>query len=740
MVLNKKVKRTIWENKSKYIGAIILVILSCAVYVSFNLCGPSIKTGVERFRKDTNLEDANFNVNKRISDIEAIESKFNVMLEQMKSYEYKYGESATLRIFKESSKINKYEIKKGTRINSENDIVLNDMFAEKNNLKIGNYIDVDGKKLKVSGFMTLPDYLNILRTEKDLMTDYAKFGIAVVSEKAFENFQDANIYYSVKFKEKNKEDFKKYLNENNLITNWTDKEDNIRISGFNGDIMGFIKMGAIFPVIIIVVTCMLIAVVIWRTLKSEFTLIGTFYALGYRKGEILRHYMVYSMFISIIGGIIGTIVGLLMVKPLEITQSIQYNIPVISYQYDIDKILISLLLPFLFLMPITILVVIRALKLSPLDLIRGGGDKAKVSFIEKKLKLNIFKFNTKFKVRELLRNIPRALLMIFGVAFASMLMLSGFVMSDSIDGMVEQGFSDVNKYNHMYIFNDIKSESVKSGEKICLFPFTDVNEKNSFSLFGIQKDTKMINLKDLKGDKIGADNVIITQSLANKLKIKENDNIRVKNKLTSDKMELKIDKITEASFGNYIYMPIDEFAKINKIPNGSYNGMLTMEKLGFKSDEIASAMNKADFINGYREMVKPMKTMIIILAVVSAVIGIIIVYIVTSMVIEENKNNISLLKILGYNKKTIYKLILNSNTILVILGYILAVPITLKMQEVIFATITEQMSITISIDIKYSSLVISFVGIMIVYEVAKLMVRKKILNVSMADALKNRIE
>ena len=46
-------------------------------------------------------------------------------------------------------------------------------------------------------------------------------------------------------------------------------------------------------------------------LKRESVIIGTLYALGYRKKEIMNHYLLYPMVISLEGGILGTMLGLL---------------------------------------------------------------------------------------------------------------------------------------------------------------------------------------------------------------------------------------------------------------------------------------------------------------------------------------------------------------------------------------------------------------------------------------------
>ena len=55
-------------------------------------------------------------------------------------------------------------------------------------------------------------------------------------------------------------------------------------------------------------------------------------------------------------------------------------------------------------------------------------------------------------------------------------------------------------------------------------------------------------------------------------------------------------------------------------------------------------------------------SMVVMMTVVASVVALIIIYLVTSLLIEENRNSISLLKIFGYRRREIRSLILNSST------------------------------------------------------------------------------
>jgi putative ABC transport system permease protein len=129
------------------------------------------------------------------------------------------------------------------------------------------------------------------------------------------------------------------------------------------------------------------------------------------------------------------------------------------------------------------------------------------------------------------------------------------------------------------------------------------------------------------------------------------------------------------------------------------------------------------------------------LATIAFIIGMIVIYIVTLMIVEENKNIISLMKIFGYRQKEINSLILNSSTIVVVIGYIIGIPLTLSAVGILAQLIENSVGLPLPpmrIDLPY--ILIGFIVVMLSYELSKLMCKKKVNAVSMSEALKAGME
>ena len=729
MVIKKMIKRTIFKYKAQYIGSIILIIISCMLYSSFNISMTDVQDNLNTFRNTNKLEDASFIIQNPITNINELEKKYDLTLEKRKSVDYINKDKSVLRILSSTDNIDKYAVISGKPITGENEILIDKAYAGAHSLAINSELNINNTTFKIVGYMSTPDYVYPLKSESDMLKNPKNFGVAVVLKKDINKIGKGLTFYSD-------------LSLDNILIQWINKKDNNRISFIDGDMKGGVMVGKVLPIAILILTCILISIVLTRLLKREYLEIGTLYAMGYTKRELVRHYLKYPIIISIIGSFVGTVIGSLLVKPLLSAVTVYYNLPLLIVNFDIKYTIISLILPFIFLIPVTYIVINKALKLSPLQLMRGENSKTKVNFIERKLNLNRFNFNTKFKIRELCRSLPRSVLMILGVTFASMLLLIGFATKDSMNYMVTNSYSDIYKYNYEYTFNALQVGKVDKGEKRSLSSFTSkINNKDEdFIIYGVEKDSKLINLVNKNDDIISFDKVIITKSMSDRYNIRVGQSIKVKNKLNSKEFTIKVGEIAKVYTGNIIYMPLSEFNKSNGYPENSYLQIDSADKLNIPEDKLISEASKQDIIDGYNTMLLPMKYMIGGIAVMAFIIGLIVIYVVTSLVIEENKANISMFKILGYEKKEIYSLILSSNIILVILGFIISIPLIIMSVASFFNVMTKDMNITIPSKLNISSILFSFVIIIITYEISKSLNKSKIMKVSMADSLKEKRE
>lgn len=747
MIINKKIKRTMLESKSQYLGSLVLIVLSCLLFTMFNLLSVNLSGMSSSFEKDYKQEDANFMTNKKLDNIAALEARFNMSIEEAKSFDFSVSNDKTLRVFSENINVNIPAIIKGNALKNGN-ILIDPAYAKANKLKIGDSIKIYDKNFTVSGFMSLPNYIYPLKTEAELMSDPNDFGIAVLSKEDFNSINKGNSFYAVRFNgdrsniDEKVSQFKDYLrSEQAIILSWMNITDNPRVTYVTAKLAGIDKLSSSMPVTILILTCILTGIVMWRMLKKEAVIIGTLYALGYRKSGIMKHYLMYPLTISFLGGILGTILGTLTVRPMISFYVSYFNMPVGSISFNINFIITSILLPIFFLIVCSYFVVNKSLKNSPVELMRGGKENNKVGFIERKIKLDKLNFKTKFMIREQLRSIPRSVFLLLGIIMATMLLLMGFATKSSMVSLMKDSFEEAFKYNYHYVFNTVQQGKPDKGEAFSEIPSTVKSDgKLNFTVYGVTPNSQYIIFKDKSGSVLKSDKIIVTRPLADKLNIKANDTVKLINRLDSKEYNLTIDSIAETYVGQYIYVPLDKLNTMLGLPADSYIGLWSTEKIDIPENKLLASITVDEMRGAFDAMTKPLQSVIGVIGFMSFVIGLLVIYVVTSLTIEENKENISLMKVLGYRKKEVYSLILNSSSFIVIIGYILGVPLLLMSLSAMFKSITKDLTVSFPITINYIYVIVGFAIIFLTYELSKLLSRRKINRISMAEALKSRME
>ncbi|WP_188455133.1 FtsX-like permease family protein [Virgibacillus oceani] len=742
VTLWKKLFRTIKEKKAQYLAAWVLIVISSALFYSFTAAGTNLVDNLDTFYQTNHVEDANFVVQDPLKKTDKLEEQFDLQLERRLSVDVPMKEDTIVRLLNETHSIDTYSVIEGRKLQSDQDILIDQGFAKAHDISIGDQLDLSGEQFVVKGTMAIPDYIYPLRITSGFLKNPSAFGVAIVQGDVLKNMPNTHSYYSVRFNQDNKETFKHLLNENNHVLQWIGKQDNNRITFIQGDIAAVKKMGESLPIGILLITLVIILILLWRLMKKEYVQIGTLYAIGYKKSEIVRHYLTYAALLALSGSIVGTLLGWLLMHPLISVFSAYYNLPVLTTNPHAGYLLISLLLPLVFFVPLTYILVRRVLRIPPVILMKGGRIKTKVNKVERIFKLRNLKFAKKFILRDIFRNLPRIGFLSIGVMFATLLLLMGFITKDSMTYLVHDNFTEVYHYKYEYTFNQLQTEPPQSGQPASSIPSAIETKEGDQSLVltGLEPDNSAIQLKDMDGNRLKFDSVIINKSLADKLDIAEGDKIEVTSQLSNKTFPIRIDHIANSYLGDMIYMPLEQLNQLNDYPKDSYMALYSDKELAIPKEKLASKSLTDNMVTGFEQIIQPLNYGIIAIALVAAIIAVIIIYILISLLIEENSYKISLMKVIGYNERTIQKLMIGYNVWFVILGFFIAIPITLVSISAFLNSITAEMNITIPVKIDWVNIAISFFVILAAYYVTLLLNKRLLKKVSMHEAINKSTE
>lgn len=745
MVLNKRIKKTFLEHKASYIGMMILIIMSVSVFMGFKTATVSITKNVNDNRVNENLEDADFETLTPLSDenIQKYERDFAVQIQKNPSLEIENAyNKATVKMIPEAKKINIPKLYEGKYLSADNDIMVDRYFFQKQKLSFGDKIKLLDKEYTVCGIFTTPDYLSLLHLDTDFIADGTKFGIVLMSKKNFDELSQKNVTvnYSVKSTKDNLEDFRREMSKTYFVKDWVSNDTNKRIMTFNSENQAIILMSYIAPMFLLVISIIILAVVLSRMLRKEYTYIGTLAAMGYRKREIFAHYLKLPMLISIISSVIGLMIGFFLIEPFSLVSSIEYNVPKPQYYIDYRDIVLLLLLPLALCIISVAFSVFKALRINIVSLLKSNSAKERRGLLTRLIPHKKLPFKLRFKLKEITSNMPRSFLMIFGILTASLFMLTGFLFFSSINFLLTSNFNDLYGYKYQYVYTSPQIKNSTGGEPYMMASYYyKVDGKNlNFTINGIPENARFIRPKDQKGNYIDTDKTIVSRSVAKRFGWKKGDTISIVSNASLKKATITIDEICNIRYSDYVYMPLAKLNDMLGLDRNTHIGVYSAEKLDIDSSIVSDIITEKDSRAGLESSITVFREFLYILGLIAAVISLIVVYIVTVMLIDENRKNISMLKVMGYHNKEISRLLLNSTSLLVWLGFAVSIPVTLKVIGIFFDALTSKMFFDFNVSLNPLHALIGFILILCVYYLTLLLAKGKVLNINMAESLKAR--
>ena len=742
--------------------------------------GSMIKAYNDSFDK-YNIEDGHFRLNDSLSkENKKTLEKENVTIYNLNYIEEEVGSSSTIRLFKPRNKVNQVCIMDGKLPKNKNEIAIDRMYADNNNYQVGQTIKVGKKKLKITGFVALSDYSALFSKNSDLMFDAIKFGVGIVSDEGFESFKDAKIHYNYAWTYNEKVDNE--VNASNdflnvLVKNVSGIDDYIpqyanQAIHFTGDDMGGDEaMMTVLLYIIIGILAFVFAITTKNTIESEAPMIGTLRAMGYTKKEMLVQYMTLPILVSLVACIVGNILGYTYFKDVMAGMYYgSYSLPTYVTIWSGDAFIKTTIIPFIMMVLINYGILMKSLKLSPLKFMKRDIKKAKKN--KKTLVLHRLGFFSQFRLSVILNNLSGYVTLFVGVLFAIILLMFGMDMHPVLDHYqdivvnnmtakyqyilntpesvdttaIEQAFQTIpqefrdsflslidDQYDEMY---DNYKTKTKGAEAFSLYSLKTLPEstiEEDISLYGLQNNSQYIHIKSLpkKG-------VYISKDVADKYNLKKGDRISLKESYKDLRYTFEIKGIYDTPGSMALYMSKSYFNEVFNCQDGYFNGYFSNRKItDLKDDYIASTITQDDLTKVSRQLNVSMGEMFYLVEGFAIVMFIMLIYLLTKMIIENNKVSISMVKILGYTSKEIQKMYIHATTIVILISTLLSFGITTWILSYAFKIVFEEYAGWLPFYVEGSVYIKMFIMTVISYLFVMMIQMRKIKKIPMDEALKN---
>lgn len=752
--LCRRIPKELKDDFGKYIVIFLFMVITTGMVSGFLVAGESMKQTYDQSFDKYSVEDGHFALNSEATDDmkKAIEDE-GVTLYDMPYYDLDMsikksdGESRTLRIFEVRHEVNKMCTMKGSLPDRDDELAIDRMFAENNDIEIGDELEVGGRDYKVCGYVALSDYSTMFQNNNDTMFDATIFGVAVVTGTEFDRLPEngREWSYAWKYNDGMPDDEKKEkkLADDLLKTVYTQammngitvdtfipRYQNQAINFTGEDIGSDTEMMKWFEYIVIVILAFIFAVTISNTLTKEASVIGTLRASGYTKRELLIHYISLPVIVTFVASIVGNILGYTCFKDMG-AQLYYDSYSLTKYEtiWNADAFVLTTVIPLIIMLVVNLLVVSNKLKLSPLRFLRHDLSRSRR---KKAVKLPHWKFMTRFKTRVILQNIPGYVVMLIGIYFAQVLMMFGLMLNPLLEHYQDDVLDNM-LAAHQYVLDSQVETSVDSAETYCVKTLKTTGDiDDEIMVYGIHEDSRYFPKKLKDGD------VLVSDGYADKYRLSDGDEIKLKENYGDDIYKFKLTGSVKYPSTLAIFMTEDDFRQTFGLDEGYFTGYFSDEELTDISDHVVSEITKDDLIKVSRQLKKSIGSMFYIVIAFSLLMFMLLVYLLTKLIVERNTISISMVKILGYDGSEIGKLYLSSTTIMVAVVTVIDILLSYVSLKVIYrAMLTEMLSGWLPIYMAPWIFPLMFVLSFACYLVIALMQMKKIKKIPMDEALKN---
>lgn len=764
--LRKRLPRELKSEFGKYLVVFLLMVVTIGFVSGFLVADGSMLQAYDESFEKYNIEDGNFRAKKKAGQAQKEEiEKSGVTLYENFYIEQKLSNGTTMRFFKERKEVNKVCLMKGKMPEKSGEIAVDRMYADNNNLEIGDLLKKGKQSYKITGLVALSDYSALFQSNNDTMFDAVKFGVAIITDEDFASLNQSKIQYDYSWKydkkpatekqeKKVSEDLMEDIAEVVTLESFIPQYQNQAIH-FTGDDMGGDRaMIIVMLYMIIAILAFVFGITISNTIRKESGVIGTLRASGYTRSELIRHYMALPVIITLIGALVGNILGYTVLKNVCAGMYYgSYSLPTYETIWNAEAFWMTTVVPALIMLLINYGILHHKLKLSPLKFIRRDlSSKKQKHAVNLSTRIGIFR---RFRLRVIFQNMSNYFVLFVGILFANLLLFFGLLLPSALSHFqTEIQENMLAKYQYMLevpmdAVSGSKLESMislmqfsngtktgnKSAEKFSAYSLNTVSDKvrsEEVDLYGIEPDSRYIKA-DVK------DGVYISSAYADKYQLSKGDTIQLKEKYEKKNYKFKVTGIYDYTGAVCVFMDRDQLNDTFDLGNDYYAGYFSNTKIKDIDEKyIGSVIDLEALTKVSRQMDVSMGSMMGLVNGFAVMIYMIVIYLLSKLIIEKNAQAISMTKILGYTNGEISRLYILSTMLVVIVELLISFPIEgIFMKEIFRAVMLDSFSGWITLWIDPVIYVKMFIAGFATYGVVALLEYHRIKKVPMDEALKN---
>jgi len=703
-----KLWRDVRQSKGQYVAITLVIMLGVAFYVGMMSATTSVQRNIDRFYEQQKLADlwvtgvhtsqAQLDSIRGLAGVEAVDGRAALTATNG-------DHSFVVHTITTQPTVNIPAMDSGRLPAGADECIVDRAYAAANHLSVGSTLDVTigqaAYHLRVSGVFNSPEYL-YLAPDITSQPDHQTYGALFVSPSLTAGLPVNEIV----IKATPGTDLTALTNEVRQIALPTgagvvlERDQLLSWSMLNQDITQDGQLGKVFPIIFFLVASAIILISMSKTVETQRNQIGNLKALGIGDGLITTHFLGYTLLTCLAGSALGVLAGIFGVMPgFEMIFTSFYTMPPLPATGFGINIVVAVALALFFGVAATLLSVRKPLRERPAEAMRPKPPhQTRPILLERNAKLWArWPFGRKIVLRNLFLNKGRALLSSIGIIGCVGLLFASFAFLSCIKNVLTDKFYEMSQYDISVMMQHAAAPGTAFAVPVdgVATAWGTGTEPASLQLAGqtigtnldvLQSGCGAIALYGSDGRRVNLpdDGVIVPQLYAQKYGVAIGDTLHLTLSPIGgipQSVPVRVADVALQYLTQDVYASFDYMTSVGQtVPVTGYYLRVTAgvdaqtlaSQLGHDED-VAQAMTRDDLANSWSSEMSIMNSLMSVMIVASAVLSLTVVYNISMINIFERRRDIATLKVLGYRRPEVNRLVFQENLIITGFGSVLGI-------------------------------------------------------------------
>ena len=445
--------------KGQILSIVILSALGVMVFSGLDAAWRDLDASVEQYFEEQKLADfwiitaaSDKNMERRIARINGVEdvqSRFSYEMETTLPGDPKL----MLHAVRDDIRINMPRIVRGNTLweNDYKGCLLDVWFADANGLSPGDDITLKigdrRSTFTVRGLVISPEYVF---TSKDIIPEPKSFGFIYTNIREF-SAMSRNEICVLLADDADAAKVKAAIEDELPRAFVRDRKSHNSTQMIRNEVSQFSSLSVLFPIMFFMVSALIVLTTMTRIVENQRTQMGLLKALGYGSGRIMRHYLSFGLFPSLLGSVGGLVAGKFTLP--------QFLLNVMADMYALPEIKtapISYAAFSVCVLSVAMTCIIcyiscrRNISENAASLLRPKAPKAGSRILIERITVlwSAFGFSTKMIMRNLFRSKVRAFMALAGVLSCTALIITAFSLMDTMDHLIDSYYGKTLLYDY----------------------------------------------------------------------------------------------------------------------------------------------------------------------------------------------------------------------------------------------------------------------------------------------------